>query len=247
MKANFNASMTEVLRWEGGFVDHPRDPGGATNMGITIGTLSSWRKKPVTKADVRALSRREALDIYRDKYADVIRYDDLPAGLDHITLDPAINSGPARGVTWLQQAMGVSTDGKMGPTTLRAAKAARAEFVITRACQIRMGFLRGLKTWGSFGKGWSRRVAGAEAFALALAIGAPATRAKAADADAQARREVAKATGATTGGAGSISLADLPDWSIWVVMAAVIALVIVLIGQRRHEMNRAAAFRAIGG
>lgn len=245
MRTNYDASMTEVLKWEGGFVDHPKDPGGATNMGITIRTLASWRRKTVTKADVKALSRREALDIYRANYSDPIRYDELPAGLDHVTLDGAVNSGVSRGVRWLQQAVGAKADGRMGTDTLRAAQAAQALPAIAKACKIRMGFLHGLSTFATFGKGWSRRVAGVEAFATKLAGGFPAVAAGEQAAKAQMNRETNKATGAAAGGAGSMSLPDLPDWSTWAIAAAVVAMLVVIIGQRMHQRNRAAAFKAI--
>lgn len=248
MRTNFDASMAEVLKWEGGYVDHPKDPGGATNMGITIGTLRSWRRKPVTKADVKALSRREALDIYRANYGDPVSYDALPSGLDHVTLDGAINSGVSRGVKWLQQAVGAKADGRMGPNTLRAAQSAHVLTAIAKACRIRMGFLHGLSTFATFGKGWSRRVAEVEAFATKLAGGFPAVAAAEETARAQVKRETNKATGAVAGGAGSISLPDMPDWSTWAIAAAVVVMLVVIIGQRMHQKNRAAAFRAkIGG
>lgn len=247
MRSNYNASMTEVLKYEGGYVDHPKDPGGATNMGITMHTLASWRRKPVTKADVKALTRREALDIYRADYADPTGYDDLPAGLDHVALDGAVNSGVSRGVRWLQQAVGAKADGHMGPNTLRAAQAAPALTAIAKACKIRMGFLHGLSTFATFGKGWSRRVADVEAFATKLAGGFRAVAAGEQAAKAQVKRETSKATGAAAGGAGSMTLPDLPDWSTWAIAAAVVVMLVVIIGQRMHQKNRAAAFRAIGG
>lgn len=256
MKSNFTRCMIEILRHEGGYVDHPRDPGGATNMGITHRTLSKARGRTVTKADVKALSRSEAIDIYRRFYAAPIRFDDLPAGLDHVTLDPTINSGAGRGVRWLQIAIGLTgrdLDGAMGPKTLAAAKAANPIPAIEAACRARMGFLRGLRTWGTFGKGWSRRVAEVEAFATALAVEAarqPVGRvsaARAEDADRKAKTEVTRGVGTAVGGGGGMSLADLPDWGLIAVGAALLVVLVMIWGQRRHEQNRAAAFRAIGG
>lgn len=254
MKANFNRCMTEILKHEGGYVDHPRDPGGATNMGITHLTLSKARGRKVTKADVKALSRKEAIDIYRRFYADPIRFNDLPAGLDFVTLDPTINSGAGRGVRWLQVGIGMTgraLDGAMGPKTLAAAKAAKPIPAIEAACRARMGFLRGLRTWTTFGKGWSRRVAGVEAFATALAVeaaGQPVERvseARAEAADRKAKTEATRGAGAAVGGGGGISVADLPDWGLIAVGAALLVVLIMIWGQRRHEQNRAAAFRAM--
>jgi lysozyme family protein len=224
-KDNFPASIARILEDEGGYVDHPKDPGGATNMGITHQTLASWRGNPVTKADVRALTRAEAIRIYRARYGDVIRFDDLPAGLDHITLDPAINSGPSRGVKWLQAALAVppaKRDGKMGPQTIAAAVAATDPArVITAAARARMGFLSGLKTWGTFGRGWSRR--------------------------ASSRKEARRGAGVAAGGGGGLSLSDLPDWATWAVAAALLAALIIIIGKRRYHLDRAEAFNKLKG
>lgn len=120
-RENFAACMAEIIAHEGGYVDHPKDPGGATNMGITIGTLREWRGGPVTKGHVRSLTKREAETIYRARYWNPVRGDDLRAGVDLVALDPAVNSGVRRGVQWLQRAVGVAADGKMGPVTLKTA------------------------------------------------------------------------------------------------------------------------------
>ena len=158
MKDNFEACLAHVLQSEGGYVDHPSDPGGATNMGITIATLRTWRGRSVTKADVKALTRAEAAAIYRKNYWDAVRGDDLPRGLDLVAFDAAVNSGVSRGAKWLQTALGVPADGKVGPKTIAAANAAHKDAVIDRACELRLGFLRQLGTWKTFGKGWTRRV-----------------------------------------------------------------------------------------
>ena len=158
MKDNFEACLAHVLQSEGGYVDHPSDPGGSTNMGITIATLRTWRGRSVTKADVKALTRAEAAAIYRKNYWDAVRGDDLPRGLDLVAFDAAVNSGVSRGAKWLQSALGVPADGKVGPKTIAAANAAHKDAVIDRACDLRLGFLRQLGTWKTFGKGWTRRV-----------------------------------------------------------------------------------------
>ena len=169
MRDNFSRCLSEILRHEGGYVDHPADPGGATNKGITIGTYAGWKGRKVTKAELRAISDAEVAAIFRRKYWDVVRGDDLPAGLDLVAFDAAVNSGPARGARWLQQALGVTADGKIGPATLARAHASYAPAVIERAVGFRLAFLRGLKTWQHFGKGWSRRVEDVRVTALAMA------------------------------------------------------------------------------
>ena len=170
-KANFEACLEHVLKSEGGYVDHPKDPGGATNLGITLATLRDWRKAPVSKADVKALTRAEAAAIYRANYWDRVRGDDLPAGLDLVAFDAAVNSGVYRGAKWLQSAVGATADGQIGPKTVAAAAKADASAAIRRALQARKNFLLSLATWSTFGKGWSNRLNSVEATALRMAQG----------------------------------------------------------------------------
>jgi lysozyme family protein len=174
MRDNFERCLAEVLKHEGGWADHPKDPGGATMKGITIGTYAQWKGRKVTKDELRRIPDAEVAAIYRRNYWDKVRGDDLPAGLDLVAFDAAVNSGPARGARWLQEALGVTADGKIGPATLEAARNDRAPTVIERAIARRLAFLRGLKTWPTFGKGWGRRVEDVRSKALAMAA-APAT------------------------------------------------------------------------
>src|SRR3954447_9587673 len=94
----FANCLAFVLEEEGGYSDMPGDPGGATNMGITRATLADWRGAPVSKDDVLSLERDEAAAIYRRRYWDAIRGDELPAGLDLALFDDAVNSGPRMAV-----------------------------------------------------------------------------------------------------------------------------------------------------
>lgn len=166
---NFDRIMDEIFRHEGGYVDHPSDPGGATNMGITIGTLRDWRGRAVTKQDVRSLTKAEAGEIYRKRYWDAVCGDELPSGVDLCAMDSAVNSGPSRGARWLQRAVGADADGKIGTKTLAAADAADPITTVQRMCDDRLAFLKGLGTWGTFGRGWARRVESVRSEALALA------------------------------------------------------------------------------
>lgn len=150
MRENFDKCLQEILRHEGGYVNDKRDPGGETNMGIS--------KRSYHNEDIRNMTRARAAVIYRRDYWDAVRGDDLPAGLDLVAFDAAVNSGVSRGAKWLQGALGVSADGKIGPQTIAAAQAANAEAVVDRAVDARLAFLRRLSTWGTFGKGWTRRV-----------------------------------------------------------------------------------------
>jgi len=167
----FAACVTEVLRHEGGYVDHPRDPGGCTNRGITRRTLEGWRREPVSCADVRALAEDEARAIYRAHYWNSVHGDALPPGLDLPVFDAAVNSGRRRAVLWLQEALGgIAVDGVIGPHTLRAARRVNDRAgMIARSCELRLTFLRGLATWPDFGRGWQRRVQAVRQAALTMA------------------------------------------------------------------------------
>jgi lysozyme family protein len=167
--ANFERALALVLVHEGGWADHPKDPGGATNLGVTIGTLSDWLGRPATKAEVRALTKASVAPIYRRNYWNAVRGDELPAGVDYAVFDFAVNSGRGRAIPSLQRAIGVADDGKLGPITLAAAASKDAAQTIERICADRLAFLRRLSTWPTFGKGWSSRVEGVRAEALAMA------------------------------------------------------------------------------
>lgn len=168
-KGRFDACLPIILHHEGGYVDHPRDPGGCTNLGITRRTLQDWRGRATTCQDVRALTMREAGDIYRARYWDAVQAASLPPGLDLLVFDCAVNSGPAQAARWLQRAVGVADDGRIGPVTLAAVKRHSAGGMIFAIVGARMAFLRLLSTWGEFGKGWERRVTAVQADALRMA------------------------------------------------------------------------------
>lgn len=183
MKENFDACIAEVLRHEGGYVDDPRDAGGATNMGITQSTLSAWRGRSVTKAQVKALTKAEAIDIYRANYWNAVKGDDLPGGLDMVTFDACVNSGASRASKWTQQAVGAAADGKIGPNTLAAARQADQGAAINKALDLRLAFMKSAKNtktgallWPTFGKGWQARVDRVRSFALQLAQSRPISR-----------------------------------------------------------------------
>jgi lysozyme family protein len=245
---NKAACMAEIFRHEGGFVNHPKDPGGATNMGITIGTLRDWRRQPVTVADVRNLTHAEATEIYSKNYWQPVRGDELPHGVDLVTFDPAVNSGVSRGAQWLQRALGVPADGKIGPVTIEAARKAPAVKTIRKAIEIRAGFLRGLRTWSTFGKGWSRRIADVEAVAIAMAAAAAGAKPREVldhtrrQSDANALRN-SQGAAASGGAAGGVSLTDLPIEAIAIVAVVAVLAAVHLIGRARFEKERASAMR----
>jgi lysozyme family protein len=163
---SFPAALSLVLGHEGGFADHPLDPGGPTNLGITAKTLSRARGRPVTTEDVRALGRAEAGAIYRRLYWDAVRADDLPDGVDLALFDFAVNAGPSRAVRTLQTVLGCPADGTVGPITIAAAKAARTPDTVRALTRARLEHLARLPTWPVFGRGWRRRVLAVERAAL---------------------------------------------------------------------------------
>ena len=174
MQDNFDLALAHVLKFEGGYSDHPADPGGATKFGITHAVLGAHRGRPVSKADVRALTKAEAAEIYRGRYWRAAACDALPAGIDLAVFDCAVNQGVTRATRFLQKAAKVGADGRIGPLTL-AAIAAAGEPLLTEFMARRMqsyGLLQRL--FKTFGLGWSRRLMAIHTAAIALMRAAPA-------------------------------------------------------------------------
>lgn len=167
-KETFAKAMPHVFTEEGGYVDNPRDPGGATNLGITISTLSAWEGRKVSKAEVKALNKAKATSIYRANYWSKIDGDALPAGVDYAVFDFAINSGPARAVKFLQRIVGVAQDGVVGAKTLAAVHKMSADRIINALSDNRIAWLKTLGTFKDFGKGWLARVGRVRTRALAF-------------------------------------------------------------------------------
>lgn len=158
MKGNFDACLAETLIHEGGFSDHPRDPGGRTMRGVTQRTYDAWRgRQGMPPADVKNVSPAELSKIYRGEYWDKVRGDELPKGVDLAVFDFAVNSGVPRAVRTLQELVGADVDGIIGPKTLDLAKRYEGR-LHEDICDERLRFLRRLTTWPSFGKGWQTRV-----------------------------------------------------------------------------------------
>ena len=173
MRAHFDECLAFTLRAEGGFSDHAADPGGATNMGITRATLAAVRGHAVSKADVRALTRVEAADIYRALYWKAVRGDELPGGVDAVVFDYAVNSGPKAAIRTLQGALGFKQDGVLTRRCVLAAQGADYAGLVRSLCAARMNFLKRLSTWLVFRRGWTARMEALEKVALAMCAKAP--------------------------------------------------------------------------
>ena len=161
LTGNAERAIPKILLHEGGFVDHPNDPGGATNKGITIATFRRYIKPSGTVADLKSLTTAQAVIVYKRQYWDAVCADMLPAGVDYAVADFAVNSGPSRAAKYLQRIVGAVEDGVIGPATLTAVKSKDAGKVINELCDDRLAFMkhiRGGSLWKTFGKGWARRV-----------------------------------------------------------------------------------------
>lgn len=261
MKGNFDRTLPWVLIHEGGFVDHPQDPGGATNLGVTQRVYSAWRASSgLTVQAVAHISQDEAAAIYRRQYWDAARCDDLPGGLDYAVFDFAVNSGPSRAVRYLQKVLGVAQDGAIGEVTIRAANA-RDDIpeLIADYCGARMKFVRGLSTFKTFGRGWTRRIMGkhdgaqddddgvidrATKLANGMVVRPPkdAAPGKAVQADAGvgavlgelSAKEAITAGGAVVGSLGAMASGDGPiQWAVAAVLVMVAAAAVLILVRRK--------------
>jgi lysozyme family protein len=168
MKENFQKALEAVLHHEGGCVNHPDDPGGMTNLGVTKKVWEEWVGHDVDEKTMRALTPAQVAPMYKAKYWDKIRGDDLPEGVDYVVFDAAVNSGPGRAAKWLQACVGVDPDGGIGPKTLAAVAAFAPAELADDYSKRRLSFLMDLPHWGTFGKGWSRRVAEVQSTAASM-------------------------------------------------------------------------------
>lgn len=238
---NFAVCLPPLLAHEGGYVDHPKDPGGATNLGITRKTLSDWLGREASKDEVKRLTTDLVAPIYKKKYWDVLNCETLFAGVDYATFDAGVNSGPRRAREWLMASLGGD-----GADTIK------------KQCAKRLSFLQALKNWKTFGRGWLRRVTEVEATALAMHFAAlypeaqvakPALRDEAKAAESTATKQGGAAAGAGTAGtasAGGTVATTAPDQATaidtWLAVggtALLVALTIFL--AYRFIVNRSRA------
>lgn len=151
---DFQTAVKHILLFEGGYANHPLDPGRATMYGITEAVA---REEGYT-GDMQKLPVDTAKQIYKKRYWDKINADALPPSIRLTMFDAAVNSGPRQAILWLQRAAGVPDDGLLGPKTLTAVHALNADALRMKLLAQRLKFLSNLNTFGTFGRGWTRRV-----------------------------------------------------------------------------------------
>lgn len=152
---DFDTAFTKLLGHEGGYVNHPNDPGGETNWGVTKAVARDFGYT----GSMRDLPRDTAKRIYRVKYWDAVKADEMPAAVRYPLFDAAVNSGVGQAARWLQRALGVADDGKIGAITIAKAKQSDGVAVASAMIGQRLQFMTNLSTWPAFGKGWARRIA----------------------------------------------------------------------------------------
>jgi lysozyme family protein len=150
--SQFDAIIDRVLSHEGGYVNDPRDPGGETKFGIA--------KRSYPNLDIRALTREQAVEIYRRDFWQRVQGDKLPRAVAFQVLDAAVNHGAGNAVRWLQRAAGVADDGVIGPISLAAVSRADPADLVLLFNAERLSFYTKLSTFDAFGRGWANRVAG---------------------------------------------------------------------------------------
>lgn len=168
MKHNYQKCLETILHHEGGYVDHPDDPGGETNLGVTKKVYEEWGG---TKS-MKDLTVEDVAPIYKKNYWDRVKGDELPSGLDLCVFDFGVNAGTGRAAKYLQSMVGATADGAIGPATLRAVHAyvqiEGLEHSIGEYQHKRQGYYEGLKHFATFGRGWTRRVSETTALAFEM-------------------------------------------------------------------------------
>ena len=173
--STYDEALRRLLSHEGGYSNHPSDPGGPTNFGITLNDYRKYIDARGTARDVRAMTVAQAKTIYRSKYWNAMRCDELPAEVDYAVFDYGVNSGIGRAPKVLKRVIGLdAASSSVTPQVITAVKARDAKALVNAICDERLRFLQSLRTWPVFGAGWSRRVREVRAAASAMAARAPA-------------------------------------------------------------------------
>jgi lysozyme family protein len=250
--ASYDLALTRLLKDEGGYTDHPSDPGGPTNFGITLADARRYWKGNATAADVRAIPQSAARTIYRERYWNAMRCDELPAGVDYAVFDYGVNSGTGRAGKVLRRVLKLSdrTCVVSDDVIAAAAKAAPRDLVIA-ICAERLAFLQSLKTFPVFGRGWTARVNSVRVAASAMAQSRQPAPVASTSSRASSGKAVVPATipagpasaGAVVaaGAATAVATSRLEVAAMVVAAAALTALAIFLIWRWRSRAHQEAA------
>lgn len=168
MDRNFELSLYQVLKHEGGYVNDPRDPGGETNLGVTRRVWEQYVGRDCLPGEMRTLTPAMVTPLYKQNYWDAVRGDILPSGVDFIVFDFAVNAGPSRAKKTLQASIGVDNDGIFGPKTLAAVLLSDGRITIHEFTERKRSFYESLPKWTIYGRGWLRRLELVKAEALAM-------------------------------------------------------------------------------
>jgi len=152
---NFENAFEKLLGHEGGYVNNPKDPGGETNWGVTVAVA----RANGYAGDMKDYPRSLAMVVYRKMYWDAVRAEELPPAVRFDVFDAAVNSGVSQSIKWLQRAVGATDDGVIGAKTIAAVAMFNPASICAMFNGQRLEFMTNLTTWGTFGKGWARRIA----------------------------------------------------------------------------------------
>lgn len=238
MIGNEQNCLPVVLKYEGGWTNDPRDPGGATMKGVTQRVYDAFRKRTGhPQQTVRAISPDEVEIIYRNEYWAPIGGDDLPAGVDFCAFDASVNSGPAQALTWLKRA-----------------PSAPPVKTIRSICDQRLSFMHAIRhgsLWKVFGSGWGERVADVEARSLKMAVAkspAPIAQlsleAKVSNDKAGNTRAVMAAPAASAAGV-TVAPDSVPWWLLVILLALTIGTAVLIWLKARQHTQRADAIKTV--
>jgi lysozyme family protein len=236
METSFREAQRRCLAYEGGYSNHPKDPGGVTLNGVTQERYDQYRaskglpQQPLTREmNGTAAWNIERDDIYRRYYWRPAGGPELNPGVDAAIYDYSVNSGHSRGVKVLQRLVGVTVDGRVGPQTIEAANKRNPQVLVGAICDERLAFLQSLKTWPTFGGGWASRVADVRKYATRLALHEPAM--PSAPMNVPGKGRVPEPTGAKTGTIVAPPAAAVPIavtfWN-WITDNPVLTILVVL-------------------
>ena len=162
MSNKFSEALEVILHHEGGYVNHPKDPGGMTNMGVTKRVYEEHVGYGVSEHTMQNLTKEDVEPIYKKNYWDRVKGDDLPEGLDLCIFDFAVNAGPGRAAKFIQRLVNTTVDGGIGPNTLKCindhVKQYGVSTTINQYQSERHNYYQSLSTFETFGRGWTRRV-----------------------------------------------------------------------------------------